>query len=419
MSEDKIIISFDDEKPAHKDEKIIIDVGEPEKIITENRKTIPEINLNNLKLNSFFKDNCSLCSFSTSQMTFPSGVENGFGDNFSIDLKDVFLNSLLENNLYIIASSKSGNIYFIDRKNGMLSDKKFIDKESFEKTGFVYHNEIFINSLNSIYKIVLADKSSNLSLQKIYDAADNFIIWSNLNYYAGKIIFVEFSRDLKTACLRIIDYDNYELIYEFKFKVEKYVSDSVTIGKNNLLLLFDNKILIVDLLNQNTKFLNLNFNCSEESFVLFLNNKFYFNNSSNDLLYIEMDVYSGKVNFSGISSSIINSIAGFEDNIFIGNSNGWDVYKANGTLLFSFDDTTDNKIESLNKNILAVSKQNRIVFHNLNRFQEAEGFTLSTGPYIYKNDIVASVKISFDGIFVLTKNGLLRVFNNDKLNLNI
>jgi hypothetical protein len=132
-----------------------------------------------------------------------------------------------------------------------------------------------------------------------------------------------------------------------------------------------------------------------------------------------MDVYSGKVNFSGISSSIINSIAGFEDNIFIGNSNGWDVYKANGTLLFSFDDTTDNKIESLNKNILAVSKQNRIVFHNLNRFQEAEGFTLSTGPYIYKNDIVASVKISFDGIFVLTKNGLLRVFNNDKLNLNI
>jgi len=91
MSEDKIIISFDDEKPAHKDEKIIIDVGEPEKIITENRKTIPEINLNNLKLNSFFKDNCSLCSFSTSQMTFPSGVENGFGDNFSIDLKDVFL----------------------------------------------------------------------------------------------------------------------------------------------------------------------------------------------------------------------------------------------------------------------------------------------------------------------------------------
>ena len=134
-----------------KEEKIIIEVVDTDTKPKEQKKAIPEINLNNLKLNSFFKDNCSLSSFSTSQMNFPSGVENGFGDNFSIDLKDVFLNTLLENNLYIIASSKSGNIYFVDRVNGNLIDKKFLENESFEKTGFVYHNKIFINSLNSIY----------------------------------------------------------------------------------------------------------------------------------------------------------------------------------------------------------------------------------------------------------------------------
>jgi hypothetical protein len=130
-----------------------------------------------------------------------------------------------------------------------------------------------------------------------------------------------------------------------------------------------------------------------------------------------MEHFTGKVKFSGISSSIINSLSGIGENIVIGNSNGWEIYKSNGTLLYKFEDTSDNKIETLNTNIIAISKQNRIVFHNLNRFQEAEGFTLSSNLDSTINDNIASVKISFDSIFVLTKKGILKAYKNDKLNV--
>jgi hypothetical protein len=230
---------------------------------------------------------------------------------------------------------------------------------------------------------------------------------------------VEYSEESITACLRIIECENCNLLFEFKFNVKKYISDSITVGKNNLLLLFDDKILIVDLFNQNTRFINLNFYSSEETYVMCPNNKFYFNSPANELLYLDLEYFSGDVNFTGISSSIITSLAGFEDNIFIGNSNGWEVYKSNGSLLYNFEDTSENRIESLNKNILAISKQNRIIFHNLNRFQEAEGFTLNSNTDVLSNDIISSVKISFDGIFVLTRNGILKAFNSNKLNLHI
>ena len=436
MSEDKIIISFDNEKPRKKEDKILIDLDEkikvPAKDIddknelkekvqikgnTAKEKISSEINTKELKINSNFRENPALTGFSSSDMSFPSGVENGFGETFTSNIKDVFLNSLLVNNLYLIASSKSGNVYFIDRNDGEIFDKIFFENESFEKTGFIFQNISYINSLKSIYKFERTESNGNITKQIIYTSGDENFIWSNLNYYDGNIAFVEYSPATKIAFLKIIDIDKHKIKYEYKFEVKNNIYDSVIIGNKTFFVLFDNKILIIDLSNQTNKIVNINFNASPDLFILYLNHKLYFNNTEDDLLYLDMEHFTGKVKFSGISSSIINSLSGIGENIVIGNSNGWEIYKSNGTLLYKFEDTSDNKIETLNTNIIAISKQNRIVFHNLNRFQEAEGFTLSSNLDSTINDNIASVKISFDSIFVLTKKGILKAYKNDKLNV--
>jgi len=72
----------------------------------------------------------------------------------------------------------------------------------------------------------------------------------------------------------------------------------------------------------------------------------------------------------------------------------------------------------MNKNVLIVSKKNKIVFCNLNRFQEAESYTISSNENKESIEIISAI-ISNNEIFVLTSNGMLEAFTNDKLNIHI
>lgn len=65
-----------------------------------------------------------------------------------------------------------------------------------------------------------------------------------------------------------------------------------------------------------------------------------------------------------------------------------------------------------------ISQSNKIVFCNLNRFQEAEGYVIASNEKNESVEIVSAV-ISNNEIFLLTANGILEVFTNDKLNIHI
>ena len=89
-----------------------------------------------------------------------------------------------------------------------------------------------------------------------------------------------------------------------------------------------------------------------------------------------------------------------------------------------FKDSLDKlveKINSISKNILVISQSNKIVFCNLNRFQEAEGYVLSSDGDPESNDAVEIVSaiIADNEIFVLTKSGILEAYTSDKMNIHI
>ena len=104
---EKIIISFDDEKPKKADEKIIVEI-KPEK------KLNPSDEIKNSVISSYYRGNPQLTGCESSNLKYPEGLENGFRKIFSLRLNDIFLNSILLNNKYAISSSSSGNTYFID-----------------------------------------------------------------------------------------------------------------------------------------------------------------------------------------------------------------------------------------------------------------------------------------------------------------
>ena len=163
MSE-RIIIDFDDngkddgnKKKDNAGERIIIDFEDSiEKPEVMDISEIPESSVEKLlksKVNSFYKGSSGLNNYFESELIFPEGIDNSFRKIFSLKFADEFFNTILENNKFIILSSGKGNIYFIDRFTGKLKGKLFFENDSFEKTGIVYENRIFINSLKSVFEI--------------------------------------------------------------------------------------------------------------------------------------------------------------------------------------------------------------------------------------------------------------------------
>lgn len=409
---EKIIISFDDEKPEKTDkseEPIIINLK------TE-KKENPSDEIRKSTVNLFYKGNQQLTGCEASNLKYPEGLENGFRKIFSMKLNDVFLNSLLFNNRYIVTSSFSGSIFFIDRFNGKIISRLALSNESFEKTGIVIDNNIFLNSVNSIFTFNINEDV--IKEKKLYGAESGNYIWSNLNRIGDKIVFLEYSPSEKKA--QLINFslpsestDTIDFQKVLDFSVSTHLFDSVIIYYDYVFAFYDNKILEYNFNNSTLKQYDLNFRINADTNFLLLDGKIYFNNKNNELFYF--DIANEDIKYTGIKSIYINSLSGFSDNLFVGALDGWYLYKTSGVLVFSFDDIKENKIETLNKNILAVSSENKIVFHNLNKFHEAEGFTVTSGSM--DSDNIISAKIGEEAIFVLSKNGILEAFNNDKLNL--
>jgi hypothetical protein len=405
MSE-KIVISFDDEKP---EEKIIVDLK------TE-KKEKPEEIIQRSVVSTLYKGNSHLTGFESSNLKYPEGLENGFRKIYSIKLNDTFLNAVLLNNKFVITSSYSGNVYFTDRFTGILYSRHSIANESFEKTGIVIDNNVYLNSVKSLYGF---DFSTDfIKEKKLYTSQDSFYIWSNINKIGDKIVFLEYSPAGKTAHVVSLDLipENHgisEVKISSEFNVCRHIFDSVIIYNDNIFLFYDDKIVKYNQCNSVFTEYDIKLKINADTNFILLDGKIYFNNKNNELFYF--DIANEDIKFTGIKCLYINSLAGFNDNIFIGVLNGWYLYKTGGVQVFSYEDIKEYKIESVNQNILAVSNENKVVFHNLKKFHEAEGFTVTSGAI--ESDKIISVRIGDEAVFVLTKFGLLEVFNNDKLNL--
>ena len=404
--ENRIIIDFNSE--PEKEEKII-EVGEIEAGFEEK--------IRNSEVNSFYRGNPYLNNSYNTDLKFPEGIDKGFRKKFSIKLKDEFFNSVLENNRYIILASRTGNIYLTDRFTGKLKDKILLENESFEKTGLVFDNNIYLNSLKKIFRIRTNTEGMNFQ-EEIYCADKDYFVWSSLNRHKDLIIFSEYNIAGKKAFIRIIDTKNINPVYDFEFEVKKFLSDRICICDGCAYLLYDNSVLIYDLERMVAKEELLNVKTDENSFIFYLNYRIYITSHSNELLYIDMPPVNYRFKTTGIKNSYINSIGGFADNIFIGTLDGWKYYKSSGLQVYSHEDEYENKIECISKNILVISQSNKIIFCNLNRFQEAEGYVIASNEKNESVEIVSAV-ISNNDIFVLTANGILEVFTNDKLNIHI
>lgn len=433
MSE-KIIIEFDDEEDKkstaenknrgkdNEENRIVIDFNsEPEKeekiIEVEEIEAGYEEKIRNSEVNSFYRGNPYLNNSYNTDLKFPEGIDKGFRKKFSIKLKDEFFNSVLENNRYIILASRTGNIYLTDRFTGKLKDKILLENESFEKTGLVFDNNIYLNSLKKIFRIRTNTEGMNFQ-EEIYCADKDYFVWSSLNRHKDLIIFSEYNIAGKKAFIRIIDTKNINPVYDFEFEVKKFLSDRICICDGCAYLLHDNSVLIYDLERMVAKEELLNVKTDENSFIFYLNYRIYITSQSNELFYIDMPPVNYRFKTTGIKNSYINSIGGFADNIFIGTLDGWKYYKSSGLQVYSHEDEYENKIECISKNILVISQGNKIIFCNLNRFQEAEGYVIASNEKNESVEIVSAV-ISNNDIFVLTANGILEVFTNDKLNIHI
>jgi len=420
MSE-RIIIEFaDDEEKNNEEEKkgedrIIIDLDETkEKVEVDNIEDSYEEKILKSKVNSFPAGNSHLSNSYESILRFPEGIEQGFRKKFSLNLKDEFFNSVLENNRFIILSSKSGNVYLADRFSGRINDKIFFEYESFEKTGLVYQNTIYVNSLKRIFEI----SDTGFRRKEIYNSGNELFIWSNLNRFKDNILFMEYSSANRKAVLKLIDTKDPAEVTEFNFDVHRFVSDKICIANGGAYVLIDSNILIYDLEKMTGAIHPLDIKTDENSLIFYLNYRIYITSHLNEIYYLDLPSVNYRFKYSGIKNNYINSIGGFEDNIFMGTLDGWKYYKTNGLSVYHFEDEYENKIESIGKNVLIISKKNKIVFCNLNRFQEAESYTISSNENNESIEIVSAI-ISHNEIFVLTKNGTLEAFTNDKLNIHI
>jgi len=70
-------------------------------------------------------------------------------------------------------------------------------------------------------------------------------------------------------------------------------------------------------------------------------------------------------------------------------------------------------VPAVSENIVCVCVDNDLLLHNMNNLSEAENIYIKSGSGII------SVMISGKAIYALTKNGILALINNSKINIKI
>lgn len=407
MSE-KIEISFDDEGK----DKIEVNL-EPtleEQIIIADKITEPASSIV-VPANFYYAGSQGANKFYDSLIEFPGGIESGFRKKFSIEFKDEFYSAVLTDNKNLILVSTKGTIYFIDKDSGELRGKVVLDNELVEKTGLIIEDEIYVNSLKRIYKVSESNK------EVLFNADESFYIWTNLNRYENSLLFAEYSDDAKKC--RIILYDikqgNYITLNEVK--IDKFISDRIIVHNEKAYFIFDDKCVIINLKKNETEIIELGFETNERSFIFAINKGIVLVNN-NEVYFLDVMHNDNVFKFTGIKENFINSGGGSGENVFLGTGSGWYHYKINGVLVTHYEDTEENIIEAISKNVLAISRRNKVVFYNLNKIQEAEGFILSSKDFNITQEII-SVVFDRSLIYVLTHQGVLTAFSNDKLNIHV
>ncbi len=396
---DKLEITFEDEKAE--------EISEPENTIESEIKA--------LQLNSFYHGSPRIENYFNSDINFPEGIEKGFRESFKHNLKETFFNSILENNLYFIICSTNGSVYFIDRFTRQIKERASYGGVSFEKTGVVINNQIYLNYITALYSISNEQIEEKNFPQTFYNSEQGYYIWSNLNYCDKLISFLEYNPEQKNGNFVLFDTVSQQCVFKETFNVRTYLNHLSPVIGNRIFFLVGNQLYICNLDKSTVETLPLNFESDENAMMFGIGNKLYLTSKDGKVYFLESGTWEFK--YTGISEHFINSAAGFEDNIFIGTDSGWRYYKSNGVMVYSHDDTDENRVECTARNILVVSKKNKIVFHNLNLFQEAEGFVIKDKEDALQ-EIFSSV-ISYNEIYVLTKQGILAGFTNDKLNIHI
>jgi hypothetical protein len=425
---DRIIISFDDEIiPEENNKKVVpenadININANNPVAENDTKILtPELSeeIRLSEINLSYCANPSLSGFTDTKLKYPEGTESGFNKNYSLELEDEFFSSILINNRFIILTSRTSCAYFIDRFNPESKIIINIDGYNFEKTGCVIKNDIYLNSLTGIYLLKSGIKPDKEDIKKIYTPPEGNYIWSNLNILRENILFLIYD-GVEKANLILMDRFNGNKIFEFPFSTFKYLSGSILVASDKFFVFADNFILIFEKTgNDGIKVLqfDLSFGINPETRFIALKNKLYINDSAGNVFYFDLINKETVLHNSGIKTPYLNSLMGFGNVIFTGHLGGWKACDTNGMEVFSHTDIDENKIEALNSNILIVSKSSKIVFHNLNRFQEAESFAIS--GIKSENSGIISALLNFNEIFILTEGGILESYSNKRLNINI
>lgn len=428
MTADKIVISFDDDElPAGT-------AGEnKENSSSNNKAAIPashllnenvsevktSVNFINTQIDYFFKANTSLSGFMESDLKFPEGTDRGFNKNYSIDFKDGFFSGILYNNKHIILTSKTSFVYFVER---IYSENKItlsFPGSIFEKTGCIKENDVYLNSLDNVYHLRSSDIPSKENIKTLFTVPEKFYIWTNLNIAGDNIAFCIYDSSHE-AIVTLINRITGEVIFKFNFQVDKFLSDSVLVCGNKFFVFADNFFLCFEKNSGDeltVRRYELKFYIDPETKYIALKDKLYISDAEGSIYYQDLKSSDFILHYTGIRTPYLNSLAGFRDILFTGYLGGWKAFDSNGVQIFSHNDIEENKIETLNKNILVISRFNKIIFHNLNRFQEAEGFAVSGDSP--DNTSIISAAFTSDEILVLTGGGVLESYSNERININV
>lgn len=251
---------------------------------------------------------------------------------------------------------------------------------------------------------------------EVYASGQGTYIWSSLNRKGSHLIFTEHSPAERTGRITALDINTGNAISSPD--IRDFAGEQICCHGSYAFSVYRNKLAVMNTDTLAGTVHELNIDCGEAPFVFAMNNRLYATTHSNELYYLDLPAANYMFRNTGIRNTFMNSAAGFADNIFIGTQEGWKCYKSSGLEIFSFEDEYENRIESVNRSLLIISQKNKIVFGNLNRFQEAESFVISAAESMFNTEIISAV-ISHNDIYTLTSNGILSAFTNDKMNIHI